>query len=577
MRNKIDFKRPPEELFHDPVTDGGLFFLGEPDFIWHDHPAAMIKGFAASEHEVINERINQLLEVTKRHKVFSRSVVFNSVPVLMEGARFKKSFVTINEKCLLGGAAGLRLLNRYAWENEGAEVDPDETLANYFDACQTRNQDAVLPLVDGPVDQDLPFAIECRNTFNYFHFVTESLCQLCLAADSGHRGPIYLHFPNQLDKTRDFTRSYIQALFPELADRVVFQRTPYQHDLSIGAYNFFTAYYLFPQKSFGSVDALAPSSVIWKGRRATRVSQGALAMNALDNSLLSLRTRALKAIEGMDFSHLPTRFWVTRDAGLARKRPMVGEGEMIEMLTLFGFQSVTFETLSPLEQIALMANAEMMLSYHGAGFTNMLFANPKAWVIEIGTTQTAEERWGDFWRLAHASGCRYVSFFADYAKDDPITHPDFQTEGLIPVSLSKRGLAQIMSFVVTILGHVPKLQRREDVLRLVDQLIQANAPERALSVFVKNPGVEKDDADLLLAKAEAFRALGHEHDRFILLHAAFAADPSKWGLLIQIIWCARGLGKNDAMRAALAALRDGFPVRFDAFVRDRPWFRAQVA
>lgn len=577
MRNKIDFKRPPEELFHNPVSDGGLFFLGEPEFIWHEHPSALIRGFAASEHQAINDRILQITDSAHRHRAFSRSVVFNSVPVLMEGARFKKSFVTVNDKCLLGGAAGVRLLNRYTWENEDTEEDPDITLANYFDACQARNHDAVLPMVNGPIDPELPFAIECRNTFNYFHFVTESLCQLCLAADSGHQGPIYFHFPNQIDKTRDFTRAYIQALFPELAHRVIFQRTPYQHDLCIGAFNFFTSYYLFPEKSFGSVDSLAPSNVMWKGRRATRGSQGTLAMNALDNSLLSLRARALKAIEGMDFSYLPRRFWVTRDTGLARKRPMEGEDQIIEMLNLFGFQSVTFEMLSPLEQIALMANAEMMLSYHGAGFTNMLFANPKAWVIEIGTTQTAEVRWGDFWRLAHASGCKYISFFADYAKDDPANHPDFRQEGLVPVSLSKNGLAQIMSFVVTILGHVPKLQRPKDVLMLVDRLIQAGAPDRAMAVFVKHPGIEKDNADLLLAKAEAFKALGHEHDRFILLHAAYAADPSRWGLLVQIIWCARGLGKNDAMRAALAALRDGFPDRFDAFVRDRPWFRAQVA
>jgi hypothetical protein len=179
--------------------------------------------------------------------------------------------------------------------------------------------------------------------------------------------------------------------------------------------------------------------------------------------------------------------------------------------------------------------------------------------------------------LAHASGCRYISFFADYAKADPTVHPDFGQEGLVPVALSQQGLATIMSFVVTVLGHVPKLQRKADILRLVDQLTQSGAPERAMAVFVKHPGIEKDDAELLLAKAEAFKALGHEHDRFIILHAAFAADPTKWSLLIQIIWCARGLGKLDAMRAALGALRDGFPDRFDAFVRDRPWFRAQVA
>lgn len=577
MRNQVDFKRPPDELFHNPVRDGGLYFLEEPEFIWRPYPAAVIKGFATSEHDEVQQRISQFLDVTHRHKTFSEAIVFNSTPVLLHKARFKKSFVTVNDKCLLGGAAGVRLLNRYVWENEDQGGDPDAMLADYFDLCQALNRDAVLPLARSAPDPGLPFAIECRNTFNYFHFVTESLCQLCLAADSGHTGPIYMHFPNQTDKTRDFTRRYIEAIFPDLAPRVIFQRTPFDHEQVIGTYNFQTSYYLFPEAAFGSVDRLAPSNVYWKKRRATRGSQAILAMNSIDHSLLRLRERALAAIEGRDFSYLPRRFWITRDPGLARKRTMQGEAEVMEMLALFGFEAVTFENLDPMEQIALMANAEMMVSYHGAGFANMLFANQTAWIVEIGTHQTAELRWGDFWRLANAAGCRYVSFFADYAKPDPLTEPSFKQDGLVPVALSRKGLAEIMSFIVSVLGHVPQLSRKADVLRLTEKLVATGAAEQALVVLRRHGAADSGDADLLLAMAEAFKALGWEAERLRYLHAAFAADPGRWNLLIQIVWAARSLGHNDAMCTALEVLRDAFPDRFEAFTRDRPWMRSQVA
>ncbi len=112
-------------------------------------------------------------------------------------------------------------------------------------------------------------------------------------------------------------------------------------------------------------------------------------MNAVDSNLYlyRLRERGLQAIAGKDFSHLPRRFWVGRQAGQARSRALEGEGELLEMLALFGFEEVAIETLTPLEQIAIMANAEVLMSYHGAGFANMLFAKSKTHVVEQGTLQ----------------------------------------------------------------------------------------------------------------------------------------------------------------------------------------------
>lgn len=183
-------------------------------------------------------------------------------------------------------------------------------------------------------------------------------------------------------------------------------------------------------------------------------------MNAVDSNLRRLRARALRAIEGKDFSHLPRRFWVGRQTGRSRERPLGGQTDLIEMLQPFGFEQVLFEGLTPLEQIALMANAEMMISHHGAGFANMLFANPQATVIQLGTLQTARYRWGDFHAVANVSGCRYVSFFADYNTDTPLVDPIFSLDGIVPVHLSRAGLAQLMCFVVSSLEISPNYLRQ---------------------------------------------------------------------------------------------------------------------
>ncbi len=232
-------------------------------------------------------------------------------------------------------------------------------------------------------EDHLPFAVDCRNTFNYYHFLTESLCQLSTLDDIGPDRPVFMHFPNQIEKSRGFTQSFVDALYPELQGRVTFERAPKSYDRVLCAYNLMNSYYHYPDSLVPPVDPLISSRTLWKGKQALRSSQGVLAMNSADRNLYRLRERGLRAIEGKDFSHLPKRFWVGREASHARARSMEGEDELLEMLTMFGFQKVAFETLTPLEQVAIMANAEVMISYHGAGFANMLFANPKAHVLEL--------------------------------------------------------------------------------------------------------------------------------------------------------------------------------------------------
>ena len=576
MRNQISFHQPPQDLFLNPAKDPGVTLLRPADFFWREVEPALIAGFASSAHPEINHKIESFMNVTRRHKAFSKAVEFNTVPVLLQNASFRKSFSLANEKCLLSGASGTRLLNRYCWENEEEEHDPEETLVAYFKACQAQNQSTSIPLWQGPLPQGIAIAIECRNTFNYYHFITESLSQLAILADIGFAGEIYFHFPNSPEKTRPFVSDFVAALFPELAGRVCFERSPKDYDYVITALDFFSTYFQFPAEVVGNLDHLAPSDAMWRGQDAYRGSQAILSMNSFHSSLRALRTRALAAIEGKDFSYLPKRFFVGRDRTQARHREMIGEAQLYEMLRLFGFEYVVFEHLTPLEQVAIMAHAEMMISYHGAGFTNMLFAAPEAYVLELGTLQTAIHRWGDFWSIAHAAGCRYVSFFADYNKADPLKDPSFNIDGIVPVALSDRAVAEVMSFIVSILGKLPDLPSPQTVQTLAERLIAVQEFDRALVLLEKHAAFIPGHLGLCFAKAECHKHREEFHSELFALHQAYESDRERWQTLVRIIWCAKKCEAPDVIAWALACLRHDFPKRYSVLTKTKPWMR-QIA
>ena len=141
-----------------------------------------------------------------------------------------------------------------------------------------------------------------------------------------------------------------------------------------------------------ALDNHAPRSRLWPGRRANRSADLIFDLNRTHRNIHRLRNRALKAIENLNCTHLPRRFWVIRGGSEARNRELKNEIKLIKQLRMIGFDSLYFEDFSPLEQIALMANAEVMVSHHGAGFANMLFTSPNTHVIEIGSPQTAAAR-----------------------------------------------------------------------------------------------------------------------------------------------------------------------------------------
>ena len=573
MFNPIHFTKPPQDLFLNPATDGGLSLLSPVEYFWRPAPPAIIQGFPASAYAEINEKTAAYLTVTRRHKAFSQAVEFNSVPILLNQASFRQSFSLVQNKILLSGASGARLLDRFIWENEEAVVNSEELLFAYFAQCQSQNRGGGIPLGGDTLPDNLPIAIECRNTFNPYYFITETLAQLAVLADAGFQGDFCLHVPDQSETTHSVMRDFVAALFPDIVDRAHFVPAPKYYEQVLTTFDLSCAYFQFPFEITGSIAPLAPSDVMFRGHDAYRGSHAVLSMNAFHTSLVVLRNRALRAIDGHDFSYLPKRFFLGRNDRQNHMCDRVGQSNLLEMLQLFGFAFVILDDLTPLEQIAIMANAEMMVGYHGADFTNMLFAGQQSYVLEIGTLQTATLRWGDFRSLAHAASCRYISFFADFNKPNPQISPSVEGDDIVPVALSDQGVAEVMAFIVAILGKLPDLPTASSVQTLVDRLIGVHEYSRALELLERHRHFVKGDIGLCLAQADCHKFRGEAQMELAALQLAYDLDKTRWKTLTRIIWCAQKCALPDVVSWALACLRADFPKHYAALTKNKPWLR----
>lgn len=78
---------------------------------------------------------------------------------------------------------------------------------------------------------------------------------------------------------------------------------------------------------------------------------------------------------------LPKFILVSRKKALSRR--LINENELYLNLKNFGFKLLEFENYSIDEQIQFSINCSIMVGYHGAGLTNLIFMKKNSLVIEI--------------------------------------------------------------------------------------------------------------------------------------------------------------------------------------------------
>nr|WP_256449486.1 glycosyltransferase family 61 protein [Paracoccus sp. Z118] len=253
-----------------------------------------------------------------------------------------------------------------------------------------------------------------RNGYNFYHFLTEAMPQLAVISEVESGAPIYVHLP-VLDHLKGFVPAFVQAIYPQLAHRVEITDTPTRYPKVRLVYNH--RHYLYQSGDPQVAQAVAhlPEDDPWHRVGSDRLTRKFLLKSTYDTGQRLLREHALARLVPATVDAQPERIWIGRDPSREdfKQRPNSGESELLEALAGRGFDVIYMEKLSPLEQVAAINGAEMIVAPHGAAFSHMLFARPTATVIEIGTPQTQLHRWGDFLGNAHVSRCRYSTVFAD--------------------------------------------------------------------------------------------------------------------------------------------------------------------
>jgi len=116
-------------------------------------------------------------------------------------------------------------------------------------------------------------------------------------------------------------------------------------------------------------------------------------------------------------SQYPSRIYVTRQN--ANVRRVKNESDVLEVLSEFNIEPYALETLPVCEQVQLFANADLVVSSHGAGLANLVY----------GTSPSVLELFGykektTFYRLSELMGYEYDALFCETKRKDIITNVD---------------------------------------------------------------------------------------------------------------------------------------------------------
>ncbi|NCO76305.1 MAG: DUF563 domain-containing protein [Cyanobacteria bacterium] len=88
-----------------------------------------------------------------------------------------------------------------------------------------------------------------------------------------------------------------------------------------------------------------------------------------------------KILDAKSINNQRKRLYISRNK--SNNRHLINEEEVINLLLNYNFEVINLELLSVKQQGELLSQAEMVISPHGSGLSNLVFCQPKTKVIEI--------------------------------------------------------------------------------------------------------------------------------------------------------------------------------------------------
>lgn len=146
-----------------------------------------------------------------------------------------------------------------------------------------------------------------------------------------------------------------------------------------------------------------------------------------------IRTKFQEAAQDTQSGRLPDRVYISRDR--ARNRRVKNESEVIDLLDRNGFTRVFAEELPVSNQVTLFSNASVIVGPHGAGLTNMIWAN-QANIIEIHNNKIRDH----YSVLANNLGHTYTPLKGESVNPDQLNSDMIVDTKKIHTALSTIGL-----------------------------------------------------------------------------------------------------------------------------------------
>ena len=132
-----------------------------------------------------------------------------------------------------------------------------------------------------------------------------------------------------------------------------------------------------------------------------------------------LKNRMYDSVEINSSETIPEKYiYISRED--ATKRRVRNEDELMSSLSEYGFERYILSELSVAEQVELFSKAEIVLSPHGAGLTNIIYAPNDVTVIEL----FGDRKKNTFYRIAEMLGYEYRYIDCDHDSVDIIVDVD---------------------------------------------------------------------------------------------------------------------------------------------------------
>jgi capsular polysaccharide biosynthesis protein len=136
------------------------------------------------------------------------------------------------------------------------------------------------------------------------------------------------------------------------------------------------------------------------------------------------------------------RIYISRKK--AARKKVANEEDIIPLLLRYGFVILNNEDFNFYEQISIYSNAKYLVSIHGSGLTNMLFAQPGTKVLEFLKRQTNPGDWHSnaFWYLTEALDYEYYQQIC--APTDP-NDDYFHAHFIVDITLLEKNLKMMFA------------------------------------------------------------------------------------------------------------------------------------